>query len=80
MVDLQLEVNQLRNEVASLSQVASMAHDEAQQNAWRMDQMEQEWMMWNEAQQQPGPQGGNFPLSKCRSHRRHSARRIIRLD
>ena len=80
LIDLQREVNYLRNEVASLGQIASMAHDEAQQVGVRMDQMEQEWMTWSEAQQQSGPQGGNFPLSQCRLHRRHSPHRIIRLE
>ena len=64
MIDLLTEVGDLRNEIASLGQVASMAHDEAQQAGARMDQMEQEWMTWSEAQQQSGPQGGNLsPLA-----------------
>ena len=64
--DLQSEVTRMRDDVANLAKVASMASDEAQQATLRMDQMEHEWLAWGDggpegepAPQQPGPQGGN---------------------
>ena len=52
--DLQSEVRLMREEVANLAKVASMASDEAQQTALRMDSMEHEWLVWGDV----GPQGG----------------------
>ena len=61
MYDMQSEVTRLRDEVANLAKVASMAHDEAQQVGLRMDQMEHEWLAWGDPPQQPRPQGGSYP-------------------
>ena len=46
--DLQSEVRLMRDEVANLAKVASMASDEAQQTALRMDSMEHEWLVWGD--------------------------------
>ena len=46
--DLQSEVIRLREEVADLARVASMASDEAQQATLRMDNMEHEWLLWDD--------------------------------
>ena len=65
--DLESEVARLREEVANLAKVASMASEEAQQAALRMDQMEHEWLLWGgagsegepvPAPHQPGPLEG----------------------
>ena len=66
--DLQSEVASLREELANMAEIASMAVGEAQQAALRMDRMEQEWQSWwdtapegGSPPQQPGPPGGTHP-------------------
>ena len=70
MLGMQLEVQIMRDEMASLAKVAGMSSEEAQRAALRVDALEYEWLLWNEGHppeapgpQQPGPQGGNPPSS-----------------
>ena len=62
MHNWQSEVTRLRDEVANLANVASMASDEAQQATLRMDQMEHEWLAWGEG----GPRGNQLHSSPDR--------------
>ena len=57
--DLQSEVASLREELANMAEIASMACDEAQQAALRMDRMEQEWLSWGDT----APEGGHLHSS-----------------
>ena len=70
MLDMQFEVQVMRDEMASLAKVAEMASEEAQRTTLRMDALEYEWLLWNEVRpqdapgpQQPEPEGGHHPSS-----------------
>ena len=64
--DLRTEVARLREEVATMATVTSMARDEAQHAVWGMDQMKLEWLLWSVG----GPKGYQPHLSPDRLGRR----------
>ena len=70
VLDLQLELQTMREEMASLAKIAGMANDEAQRTALRVDVLDHAWMEWTDGQppgslgpHQPEPEGGNQPSS-----------------
>ena len=52
MLEMQLEVQIMRDEIANLAKVAGMATEEAQRAALRVDNLEYEWLLWSEGHPQ----------------------------
>ena len=69
MIDIKRELQTIREDMRNVLRAANMASEESQKVAMRMDNLEYEWLLWNDGQhngiadpeQQRAEEGGQPP-------------------